>query len=267
MIDRYAKCLILVILAGWIMDTRECAAAAPFTPRHADPVQEFWRWRAFPELKGQGLSCLAQDRDGNFLFGTDNGIHRYDGTNWRVFPFDEGIVGKRINTLYVARNGSVYAGSDRGISQFENGTWERVFLSRGDYRWFTYDLTETEDGSLWAGTEWGALRVTPGGIRLYAAAEDTTGIRQIVSDAVAFVAAVDWWLYDDHNFLGGVVAFDGTNWTHHPYPSITSYAYGIGQSSDGTLWFGGKLVSFDGTRRVRFTGTVPYNTISCPCMI
>ena len=35
---------------------------------------------------------------------------------------------------------------------------------------------------------------------------------------------------------------------------MTPYAYGIGQSADGTLWFGGLLVSFDGTRRVRFTG-------------
>ena len=191
MIDQYAKCLILVILVGWIIGARECAAATPFTPRHADPVQEFWRWRAFPELKGQGLSCLAQDRDGNFLFGTDNGIHRYDGTSWRVFPFDEGIVGPRIYALYAARDGSIYVGSDQGIARFENGTWERVFPSRGDYRWFTYDLTEAEDGSLWAGTEWGALRLAPGGMTLYAATEDTTGIRQVVSDAVAFVAVPD----------------------------------------------------------------------------
>ena len=191
MIDQYAKYLILVILTGWIIGARECAAATPFTPRHSDPVQEFWRWRAFPELKGQGLSCLAQDRDGNFLFGTDNGIHRYDGTNWRVFPFDEGIVGKRINTLYVARDGSVYVGSDRGISRFENGTWERVFPSQGDYRWITYDLTEAQDGSLWAGTEWGALRLTSEGVTLYAAAEDTTGLRRIVSDTVTFVAVPD----------------------------------------------------------------------------
>ena len=43
MIDRYAKCLILVILTGWIAGARECAAATPYTPRYADPVQEFWR--------------------------------------------------------------------------------------------------------------------------------------------------------------------------------------------------------------------------------
>ena len=527
MIDQYTKCLILLILVG----ASVCFAATPFTPRHPDPVHESWRWRSFPELKGQGLACLAQDRDGNFLFGTDKGIYRYDGINWRLFPFDEGMVGTQINALSVARDGSVYVGSDRGISRFENGMWERIFPSEGE--WNTYDLLEAQDGSLWAGTEWGALRLTAEGTTLYVAAEDTTGIRKMASDAVTFVAvpgrvlpgrpnqrfmvydvceapngaiwfgdlhgdlirfisedvyqrfdgeieqgaypsicvtkdsavwvvygdnsksinrfdgekweafeigdtsriyhytsiiesrdgtlwiggnrlishkdgvwriydrkdtvplpsnrmefheaadgalwimgrgeeaarldlsesryqtyeglifqcdttdgaqwfisqdngvvrydgqewmrfgvedglmdtpsklivtregvlwaagshehvaatarldgyrwimerhsqlsesidpravyeafdgtlwfaaAVDWWLYDDHNFLGGVVAFDGTNWTHHPFRSITPYAYGIGQSSDGTLWFGGQLVNFDGTRSTQFTG-------------
>ena len=83
---------------------------------------------------------------------------------------------------------------------------------------------------------------------------DPRAVYEAFDGTLWFAAAVDWWLYDDHNFLGGVVVFDGTNWTHHPFPSITSYAYGIGQSSDGTLWFGGRLTSFDGTQSVRFTG-------------
>ncbi len=35
---------------------------------------------------------------------------------------------------------------------------------------------------------------------------------------------------------------------------MTRYAYGIGQSMDGILWFGGKLFGFDGAREVQFTG-------------
>ena len=117
MIDQYAKCLILLILLG----ASACFAATPFTPRHPDPVHESWRWRSFLELKGQRVSCLAQDGDGNFLFGTDDGIYRYDGMSWHLFPFDEGMEGAQINTLYVARDGSVYVGSDRGVSRFVNG--------------------------------------------------------------------------------------------------------------------------------------------------
>ena len=68
----------------------------------------------------------------------------YDGTSWRVFPFDEGIVGTRINTLYVARDGSVYVGSDSGdLSLRERDMGTGLSIIRGDYRWITYE----RDGS------------------------------------------------------------------------------------------------------------------------
>ena len=46
-------------------------------------------------------------------------------------------------------------------------------------------------------------------------------------------------LYEDRDFLGGVVVFDGTNWTHHTPPAMTPYAYGIGQSAgwDFVVWW------------------------------
>ena len=219
MIDQYAKCLILLILLG----ASACFAATPFTPRHPDPVHESWRWRSFLELKGQRVSCLAQDGDGNFLFGTDDGIYRYDGMSWHLFPFDEGMEGAQINTLYVARDGSVYVGSDRGVSRFVNGIWERVFPSEGE--WNTYDLIEAQDGSLWAGTEWGALRLTAEGAMLYVAAEDTMGIRQRVSDAVTFVAVPDRVLHNRRLMV-----------------------YSLCEAPNGAIWFGGydgDLIRFD----------------------
>ena len=213
---KYAKCLILLMLVG----ASACFAATPFTPRHPDPVHESWRWRSFSELKGQEVSCLAQDGDGNFLFGTDEGIYRYDGISWHLFPFDEGMVGAQINALYASRDGSVYVGSDRGISRFENGIWERVFPSEGE--WNTYNFMEARDGSLWAGTEWGALRLMMDGTRLYVAAEDTTGVREMVSDAVTFVAV--------------------------PFSGQRLMVYDVCEDSNGAVWFGmydGDLIRFD----------------------
>ena len=200
-----------------------CFAAEPFTPRHPDPVHESWLWRFFPELKGQGVSCLAQDGDGNFLFGRDDGIYRYDGINWRLFPFDEGMVGAQINALYVARDGGIYVGSDRGISRFENGMWERVFPSERE--WNTYDLMAAKDGSLWAGTEWGALRLARDEIRMYVAAKDTMGVREMVSDAVTFVVVPERVLGNQRLAV-----------------------YDVCEAPDGAIWFGmydGDLIRFD----------------------
>ena len=160
---------------------------------------------------------------GDFLFGMDKGIYRYDGMSWHLFPFDEGMVGTQINALYVARDGSVCVGSDRGISRFENGTWERVFPSQGDYGWNTWDLMEAQDGSLWASTEWGALRLTPDGASLYVSAEDTTGIREMVSDVVTFVAVPG-------RVLPG-------------RPDQRFMVYDVCEAPNGAIWFG-YLTSF-----------------------
>ena len=65
--------ILLVVLAG------VCTADEPYTPVHPDPVMEPWRWRSFPELKGRGLQCLAEDRDGAMWFGLEDGVRRYDG--------------------------------------------------------------------------------------------------------------------------------------------------------------------------------------------
>ncbi len=62
--------VVLALAAG------ECLAVRPY-----EPVLESWRWRSFPELKGLGLRCMAEDRDGNMWFGTDGGARRYDGLN------------------------------------------------------------------------------------------------------------------------------------------------------------------------------------------
>ena len=66
---RYTIILIVLMLA-----VAESRAVQPYTPTQPDPVLESWRWRSFPELRGLGLQCIAEDRDGNMWFGVDDGI-------------------------------------------------------------------------------------------------------------------------------------------------------------------------------------------------
>ncbi len=129
MIDQYTKCLILLILVG----SSVCFAATPFTPRHPDPVHESWCWRSFPELKGQGLSCLVQDGDGIFLFGTDKGIYRYDGMNWHLFPFDEGWWGRR-STRFMSLGMEVFMWGLTGVlvvsrTGYGNGYFHQILFT------------------------------------------------------------------------------------------------------------------------------------------
>ncbi len=110
--------LAALALAGLVLASAPCRAVRPYQPAATDPLLEPWRWRTFAELKGLGLRCLVEARDGALWFGVDEGVQRYDGIKWRTYSSAaDGPYGAPVNVLFAARDGSVYAGSDKGISR------------------------------------------------------------------------------------------------------------------------------------------------------
>jgi len=163
---RYAMILVLLVLAA----ASPVLAVDTLQVSSPDPVLESWRWRSFPELRGLGLQCLAEDRDGKMWFGVGEGAVRYDGTTWTTFTPEDGLLGAPVNVLLATRDGSVYAGTNLGISRFQGGSWQRLFPPEGDLPWRVTDLIET-GGGVWAGTERGGLWLGPDGATLHTNAE------------------------------------------------------------------------------------------------
>ena len=62
----FLSVLFLTSMASW--------AVQPYQPAQPNPVLESWRWHSFPELKGLGLECMAEDDDGNLWFGVNDGV-------------------------------------------------------------------------------------------------------------------------------------------------------------------------------------------------
>ena len=55
----------VMLWCALLLVTAESWAVRPYTPVHPDPVLEKRRWTVFPELKGKGLTCMAEDRAGS----------------------------------------------------------------------------------------------------------------------------------------------------------------------------------------------------------
>ena len=142
---------ILILLIG-----APVQAMKPYRPTFPNPEEEPWRWRTFPELKGLGLRCLAEGRDGALWFGCNEGVKRYDGLGWTAFTPEDGILGAPVNALGVSRDGRVYAGTDWGISVFDGTGWQRLFPPQGDLPWPIDRILEASDGRMgpsgWADT-------------------------------------------------------------------------------------------------------------------
>ena len=80
----------------------------------------------------QGLSqntvrCILQDRRGFLWFGTEDGVNRYDGYEFRIFQTDPGnpntLSGNFIRALHEDRNGIIWIGTNgSGLNRFDPAT-------------------------------------------------------------------------------------------------------------------------------------------------
>ena len=54
---------------------------------------------------------------------TSNGISRFDGTGWKSFTVDDGLIDNSTSAIRVHPNGSVWIGTPEGVSRFDGVNW------------------------------------------------------------------------------------------------------------------------------------------------
>jgi len=114
-------------------------------------------------LSNSDITCFAQDNDGFFWIGTQDGLNRYDGhqvTVYRHSPVDStSLADNSISCLYVDRQGRLWVGTENNglsryrkeLDRFENFPHLPEDPQSLSYHYVT-SITETSEGQLWVGT-------------------------------------------------------------------------------------------------------------------
>ncbi|MBS1994632.1 MAG: hypothetical protein JSS83_29165, partial [Cyanobacteria bacterium SZAS LIN-3] len=66
-------------------------------------------------LGNLNITAIQQDRTGYLWVGTQNGLYRYDGSQFQRFGQSQGIPDRIIDTLYVGPDGTLWVGTSAGI--------------------------------------------------------------------------------------------------------------------------------------------------------
>ena len=112
--------------------------------------------------------AIVQDRTGYLWFGTQEGLNRFDGHDFRVFAHDPGdatsLSDESVRTLLVDRRGTLWIGTDDGgLSRYDatRGTFTNYRHEAGDPTSIGSDrvrvIHEDRSGLLWIGTDGAGL--------------------------------------------------------------------------------------------------------------
>lgn len=148
--------LFLVLLLS------EIASALEFNPRFHNLYLE-------DGLSQASVSCITQDFKGYMWFGTQDGLNRYNGYQFKVYRPDPenpaSISNNSIWALFTDHDGVMWVGTYGGLNRYQQETdsfihyqhdpSDQQSLSHNDVRAIYEDL----DGLLWVGTHGGGVNV------------------------------------------------------------------------------------------------------------
>ena len=125
-------------------------------------------WGRQNGLPANGITAIAQTRDGYLWLGTSAGLVRFDGIDFKPLDFSSvtNLSSSIVTSLAGARNGGIWAGLENNSFGFCDG---QSFSVRGQTNWGglamnVRSIVESEDGTLWfAAAEFGAARLTRSG--------------------------------------------------------------------------------------------------------
>jgi diguanylate cyclase (GGDEF)-like protein len=78
-------------------------------------------------LGNLNVNCMAQDRSGYLWVGTQNGLYRYDGREFKQFGASDGLGGHIIQSLFTGPDGTLFVGTTTGIYfQRQDGEFSQI---------------------------------------------------------------------------------------------------------------------------------------------
>ena len=98
---------------------------------------------------------LAQDSVGFIWIGTEAGLARFNGKDFKYFTLAEGLIGNNIGALFVEKNGSIWIGTQNGLSILYEGEIRNFTSKNGLIDNYINGITADKKGNIWIATKFG----------------------------------------------------------------------------------------------------------------
>jgi ligand-binding sensor domain-containing protein/signal transduction histidine kinase len=147
------------------------------------------RFRRVSAATGPSLTRVAsivQDNQGFMWFGTQYGLHRFDGYNFKVFIHDpqnaKSLSGVVVNALFKDRDGVLWVGCDQSLNKFERTT---ETFSKYSVPFVTH-ISQDAAGTMWLATPTGLYGLDPATGKTRRYTHDPSDPSSINSNSIQF---------------------------------------------------------------------------------
>ena len=145
------------------------AAIDTDAPRHVPALTGFRRLGPAQGLSQASVRAMVQDRHSFLWFGTQDGLNRFDGNEFRAYRHrkddPDSLPGDLIRALAIDRDGVLWIGGTGGLSRYleARDRFEAVPIegATGDPQPEVHALHVDATGALWVATYEGLSRVDP----------------------------------------------------------------------------------------------------------
>jgi ligand-binding sensor domain-containing protein/signal transduction histidine kinase len=231
-----AGSLKLIAVAGYICFLLLPAHVFALNPSRSVGQYLCQNWARDDGLPVNGINAIAQTTDGFLWLGTQKGLVRFDGVEFKVLSLPSGrpFRNQVISSVSTSDDGGLWFGirlgsfgyyhPDKGFSSFLEEAWVHPAM---DVR----SIRETSDGAVWVGSTDGVMRWARGPTSETSLVDDVNGSSDITQTAQKRV-----WL---GTIERGLSYWEGGKRHLFPDQSLTNTTvYSLAEDRRGQLWVG-----------------------------
>ncbi|MDX2044172.1 MAG: two-component regulator propeller domain-containing protein [Acidobacteriota bacterium] len=192
-------------------------------------------WSSDQGLPQNSVVDLARTKDGYLWIGTQEGVSRFDGINFKTFKDPKFWAEQAIftNVILAASDSSLWVGTREGLNQIKNEQFRTYTATSGLPGKYVTALAEDQSGTIWVGTRNGIAKIT---------GEQITTITSkdgLIHDDIRNIAFTDdgsVWVGSDH----GLSRIKDGKYEHFTEETglTNNKITKLFVSRDGALWIG-----------------------------
>jgi ligand-binding sensor domain-containing protein len=162
---------------------------------------------------------MAVDFNDNKWFASDEGVFKFDGTNWIKYTTDSGLINNQVNAIAIDSEGNKWFATSGGVSELIGKNWISFSKNDGLCSNNIRKVAIDDDGIKWFGTDNGVTKFD--GVKWTTYTTDNG----LVSNYITSMACDQ----EGNKWIGsniGISKFNGSDWETFKIP-FTDPLYGL----------------------------------------